>query len=304
LAVAAGRLSILDIRLQSRPESAGLVRAMLSGIAAPLGLRGQVLDDVKTALSEACNNAVEHAYRGECGPIAVHLDVQPAGLAATVRDWGGGFHEIAPSGRGMRVGLPLINALADRAEFLSAPGSGTEVRMAFNLPHDPDRAALVERLGQSDDLTAWAPRRRGLSGELVVTLLPAELLAGVLGPLTSAFAARTRFSLERFSDVYLATSAIVEHAAMATTSSGVSFALTGAEHQLTLTIGPLRAGASMQLQTPAGASGQLRAPTSGGRATGSLARLVTELECETIDDSEMLRFVLANHEPNLSGAQD
>ena len=67
----------------------------------------------------------------------------------TVRDWGGGFQQLAPAGDRLRVGLPLINALADRAEFLTAPGSGTEVRMGFDLRHDPRRTdMLVHARGQ------------------------------------------------------------------------------------------------------------------------------------------------------------
>ena len=50
-----------------------------------------------------------------------------------------------------------------------------------------------------DAVAAWP------SGDVVVTLLPAQLLANVLEPLASALAARSRFSLERFSDVYLLT---------------------------------------------------------------------------------------------------
>jgi hypothetical protein len=106
---------------------------------------------------------------------------------------------------------PLINALADPAEFLTAPGSGTEVRMSFDIRHDQRRGDLLARLEEAEDLEAWAPWRRGLSGDVLVTLLPVELLGEVLEPLTSALTARSRFSLERFSDVFLLTRAIAEH---------------------------------------------------------------------------------------------
>jgi hypothetical protein len=117
---------------------------------------------------------------------------------------GGGFQKLAPTGDHLRVGLPVINALADRAEFLTAPGSGTEVRMGFDMRHDPRRDDLLARVEDSEDLEAWTPWRRGLNGDVVVTLLPSELLTGVLEPISRALAARARFSLERFSDVYLA----------------------------------------------------------------------------------------------------
>src|SRR5579884_3967817 len=113
-----GRPPILNLRLNSREDSAGLVRAALGGLVAPLMLREELVNDLKTTISEACNNAVEHAYRGQRGAIAVHLDIGFETIEVSVRDWGGGFQHLAPAGERMRVGLPVINALADRAEFL------------------------------------------------------------------------------------------------------------------------------------------------------------------------------------------
>jgi anti-sigma regulatory factor (Ser/Thr protein kinase) len=284
--MAPGRPSILNLRLNSRPDSAGLVRAALGGLALRFGLRPELLDDLKTVVSEACNNAVDHAYRGEGGAIAVHVDVQPDGVEATVRDWGGGFQHIAPAGDRMRVGLPLINALAHRAEFLTAPGSGTEVRMSFDIPHNAGRAALLERLDDAEDLEAWTPWRRGLSGDVVVTLLPCELLSPVLETLTSALAARSRLPLERFSDVYLITGAIADHVREHASSSRISFALSADEHQLELTIGPLQRGSGRHLHEPV---------RSEHADEHSLAQLADQLQIEALDHSELLRVVVDHH---------
>jgi serine/threonine-protein kinase RsbW len=142
----AGRPPILNLRLNSRPDSAGLIRAALGGLAAPVARRPELVNDLKTAISEACNNAVEHAYRGQSGAIAVHLDVGLEVVQVSVRDWGGGFQKLAPASDRLRVGLPVINALADRAEFLTAPTSGTEVRMGFDIRHDPRRDGLLARV--------------------------------------------------------------------------------------------------------------------------------------------------------------
>jgi anti-sigma regulatory factor (Ser/Thr protein kinase) len=289
-----GKPSILNLRLNSRPDSAGLVRAVLGGLAPRFGLRPELLDDLKTVVSEACNNAVDHAYRGEGGTIAVHLDVRSDGVEATVRDWGGGFQHIAPAGDHMRVGLPLINALADRAEFLTAPGSGTEVRMGFDIPHNAGRAAVLERLDDAEDLEAWTPWRRGLSGDVVVTLLPSELLPPVLEALTSALAARSRFSLERFSDIYLVTAALTDHVRDYANSSRVSFAVTANEHQLTLTIGPLRLGTSRHLDDPA--------PSEEAGDHHTLAELADEVRVESLEHSELLRVVLIDRQRARSGA--
>lgn len=281
-----GRPPILNLRLNSRRDSAGLVRAALGGLVSPLRLREELVNDLKTTISEACNNAVEHAYRGQRGAIAVHLDVGFESVDVSVRDWGGGFQHLAPAGDRLRVGLPLINALADRAEFLTAPGSGTEVRMSFDIRHDPRRDGLLARVEESEDLEAWAPWRRGMAGDVVVTLLPRELLAGVLEPLTSALAARSRFSLERFSDMYLLTRAIAAHVQSAASSARISFALGADEQQLDLTIGPLRAGAGEELQRMA----------SSGRLEASAARLADEVVYEPIENSELLRVVVSDRE--------
>jgi anti-sigma regulatory factor (Ser/Thr protein kinase) len=281
-----GRPPILNLRLHSRPESAGLVRAALGGLVAPFRLREELVNDLKTTISEACNNAVEHAYRGQSGAIAVHLDIGFESVDVSVRDWGGGFQHLTPAGDRLRVGLPLINALADRAEFLTAPGSGTEVRMSFDIRHDPRRDGLLARVEESEDLEAWAPWRRGMSGDVVVTLLPSELVAGVLEPLTSALAARSRFSLERFSDMYLLTQAIGAHVRSSASSGRVSFALGADEQQLHLTVGPLQPGSGQALQRMG----------SSDRLEASAARLADELACEPVENSELLRVVVRNRD--------
>jgi anti-sigma regulatory factor (Ser/Thr protein kinase) len=290
--VVSGSPSVLNLRLNSRPDTAGLVRAVLGGIAGPFALRPELLNDLKTVVSEACNNAVDHAYRGQSGTIAVRVDVHLEEVELTVRDWGGGFQQVADAGDRLRVGLPLINALADRAEFLTAPGSGTEVRMGFDVRHDPRRTELLVKLEDTEDLEAWTPWRRGLSGDVVVTLLPRELLASVLEPLTNALAARSRFSLERFSDVYLVTRAIIEHVRTAASSSRISFSLSACDQKLELTIGPLKLGTGERLQA-------IGPPEQQG---ASVAQLADELGFEALDRSELLRVVLIDHERDLSGA--
>jgi len=279
------------VRLNSRPDAAGLVRAVLAGIAAPFALRPELVYDLKTVVSEACNNAVDHAYRGEIGAIAVRVDIQLEEIEVTVRDWGGGFQQLVPAGDRMRVGLPLINALADRAEFLTAPGSGTEVRMGFDLRHDPRRTDTLMRLEETEDLGAWTPWRRGLAGDVVVTLLAQDLLPSVLEQLTSALAARSRFSLERFSDVYIVARAVSEHVRTAASSNRVSFSLTARDQRVELTIGPLGIGTGERLQ----------ALNPNAANDPSVAELVDEMAFEQLDHSELLRLVLIDRERDLSG---
>lgn len=269
------------LELDSRPESLTVVRSMLAGFGEALGFDAELLDDLKTAVSEACNNVVLHAYDDLIGPLLVCLDTGRHGLEVTVRDRGGGIQYAAsPAEDRMGVGLAVISALADRAEFLSAPEGGTEVRMAFI-----DRGTPVEVLDAPADSILCPPA--GLSGDVVVTLAPVGLLVGVLGRIARALAAGARFSLDRFSDVYLVTDALAAHAHSAASGAAVSFAIAAQTRRLEITIGPFRPGSGERLRSSADA-----------RQSGSpLGVLADELAVERLAAAEMLRLVLLDARP-------
>jgi len=69
-----GHPPILNLRLNSRADTAGLLRAALGRLATPFSLRAELVNEVKTAISAGCNNnAVEHAYGGQSGAIGAHV---------------------------------------------------------------------------------------------------------------------------------------------------------------------------------------------------------------------------------------
>jgi serine/threonine-protein kinase RsbW len=265
------------VELDSRPESLTLVRGMLAGVGELLGFDPELLDDLKTAVSEACNNVVLHAYGEEPGPLAVALQIDDGGVEVTVRDRGSGIQYVAPSDDRMGVGLAVISALADRAEFLRATGGGTEVRMAFLGRGGPHGMGNGEAAPELDE--TWAS---DLSGDVVVTLSPVALLPGILGRVARALAANARFSLDRFSDLYLVTDALAAHARDAAKSGWIVFAIASANHRLELTLGPFRSGTSAALGIP----------TGSGRQESPLALLANELSAQALESSELLRVVM------------
>ena len=100
------------LQLESRAQVLTLVRGMLSGMAEPLALDPELLDDLKTAVSEACNNVVLHAYEGAPGPMVVTLHATPRALKVSVADRGVGVPEdVGESTPG--IGLSVIRALAE-----------------------------------------------------------------------------------------------------------------------------------------------------------------------------------------------
>src|ERR1700758_2513512 len=116
--------------LDSRPETLTLVRGALGGVADQLAVDPELLDDLKTAVSEAANNVVMHAYGGEPGPLKVKMFVTGEGIEVVVRDEGVGMSALAPvEDRLQGVGMPVMQALAERADFRTGESGGTEVRM-------------------------------------------------------------------------------------------------------------------------------------------------------------------------------
>lgn len=51
----------LRLELESVPDSVGLVRSVISTVARADDLDCDLVDDMRTAVSEACNNVVLHA---------------------------------------------------------------------------------------------------------------------------------------------------------------------------------------------------------------------------------------------------
>src|SRR3984893_12139234 len=106
------RLAKVCLELDSRPGFVTLVRAMLSATSETLGFEPELLDDLKTAVSEACNNVVMHAYDGGAGPMDVRLFADEQRIRVRVTDRGvGRSPEVGDQADG--IGLSVIRALAD-----------------------------------------------------------------------------------------------------------------------------------------------------------------------------------------------
>ena len=266
------------LELDSRAETLTLVRGVLAGVAELIGLDPELLDDLKTAVSEACNNVVMHAYDGEVGPLGVRMYIEPEAIEVVVVDQGSGLPPLAPADETIRgVGLSVIRALAEQADFRAGPQGGTEVRMTFAGQRDGKPLFhLPSRAGPDEHDADW------LSWDAVVSLSPISLLAGVLGRVARALAARARFSLDRFSDVYLVTDAIAAHAGRSAQGSRMSFAISTDAQRLALTIGPFAPGSG----------GKLRQPGAEYSAASALTMLSDELDVRQRDDGEILHVVM------------
>jgi len=261
----------LRLLLSNRPQNVALVRQALGGLAGAVGLDDGLLADVKTAVSEACNNVVLHAYPGGEGPLEVYVCPDGTQLEIVVRDVGEGIQPRTPEpDEAMHgVGLSLIQALTERVEFVGGVGEGTEVRMEFRSD-EPLRTQHVEDGAGEVQLP---------EGEIVVSV--DQTLAGpVLSSVIAVLAARAGFSIERLSDAQLITDAIAAHAAGTFEGTRVNTAIEAGDRELELNLAPLVDGGGNALVTASAVGG----------LEPVLERLSDELVVEPVDGAERLRL--------------
>ncbi|MFC5702253.1 anti-sigma B factor RsbW [Cohnella faecalis] len=130
----------VTLTVPARAEFIDIIRLNLYGFATKMKFSFEEIEDMKVAVSEACNNAVLHAYGAEDGIVEVTFVASEEELVITVRDRGVSF---SPSGIGEGktlhgktideiqsggLGLYLMQALMDRVEVSNE--NGTAVTLA------------------------------------------------------------------------------------------------------------------------------------------------------------------------------
>jgi serine/threonine-protein kinase RsbW len=142
--------TIVELRL---PTSLGYEKVAMSTAASLAKLRGfpeDRIEDLKTAVAEACINAIEHGNKlNEKLSVGVILRADPDSLEVKVIDDGLGIDKkpVKPDidrkmhgeedPRGM--GMFLIQALVDEAEWVSGlDGKSSYVRLLIKLDKDAD----------------------------------------------------------------------------------------------------------------------------------------------------------------------
>jgi len=117
---------VLELRMPADPGVLTDVRRWARQWLRRKGVEGQTLSDITLALSEACANAVEHAYSPAPAEFELRLEKDGSTLRAVVRDVGR-WREARGEHRGS--GLTIIRTVMDEVEVQSSD-EGTEVVMS------------------------------------------------------------------------------------------------------------------------------------------------------------------------------
>lgn len=229
------------LSLPSRPENVLVVRQALTGVAECLGLDAVETNDLTTAVTEACNNVVLHAYDGGEGLLEVDVHALPGAIAVVVRDHGRGIDPPMPDEQDedARVGLgvPVIAALSRDVELKDRDGGGTEVRMEFEAAN----AAALEISNGAEPASCIEPQSE-LANAVSLRLAPNALVRAVLPRVLSALAARAYFSIDRISDVQIVADVLAAKSQDSLSAIHLDVGVTVAPRSLELRLGPLQTG--------------------------------------------------------------
>lgn len=143
--------SPIKLRIPAEADYLDIVRAALYAIAAKAGFPYEDIEDMKVAVTEACSNAILHAYKGndDRGEVDVEFICLEDGLTMTVRDYGGAREERpepirtaglqgtpiseAPIGG---LGLFMMRALMDEVKV--RVNNGTEVVLTKRMSRNEE----------------------------------------------------------------------------------------------------------------------------------------------------------------------
>lgn len=136
----------IQIKIPAEAEYIDVVRLTLYGIANKLGFSYEEIEDLKVAVSEACNNVVVHAYdEVDKGIIELLFYSDAKGLSIKIKDQGKSFkyqphkdessplldkelNDLTEGG----LGLYLMQALVDEVHVNTDEGTEVVLMKYFN----------------------------------------------------------------------------------------------------------------------------------------------------------------------------
>ena len=114
-----------------------------ASIAKKMGFTEDRIEDLKTAVAEACLNAIEHGNKMDTSTkVGVTLTVEKTKLQVAVKDEGKGIGEIQPphiedkikeKNKSRGWGIFLIKSLINEVSFESSPEGGNITKMVIYL---------------------------------------------------------------------------------------------------------------------------------------------------------------------------
>lgn len=134
---------LVELQLPNILGSEKVAIEKAASIAKDIGFSKDRIEDLKTAIAEACINAMEHGNKfDQSTKVGITLAADDNSLQVVVHDNGSGIDQdkipkklVAENGFPMRrgYGVFLISNLVNEFSFENKPGDGNKVKMLIHL---------------------------------------------------------------------------------------------------------------------------------------------------------------------------
>ena len=256
--------------MAAKAENLALVRQALSGLADGVSIPERPLADLKQIATEACMNAVVHAYPDrDDGRIDVSAVASNGEVELRVRDWGVGFRPRPASGEGsLHLGLPLIASIGDSFAIERPASGGT---------------TLIARVKLADDDAEVKPEAPAAPKEAELAIDAGAAAKPVIARVLAIAATRAGFSLDRMSDGVLMGDVIAAGTADDFAEGRVGIEISECGPNLCLQVGPFQPGGAKRMVE------QMDLPGLGV----SVAKLADRFEVIDGDDGEFIAIEIS-----------
>lgn len=131
----------IEITIPAEAEYIDIVRLTLYGITTHMGFSYEEIEDMKVAVSEACNNSVIHGYKDNTGQIKIKFEMKDDRVCIMIKDQGRSFDHKDSADKARPIssnqpisdvtegdlGIYLMQSLMDDVTFKGDTAMGTEV---------------------------------------------------------------------------------------------------------------------------------------------------------------------------------
>lgn len=205
----------LQLRLPAERDSLPVVRQALRSLGEAVDADLESLEDTELAVTEACANAIEHAYGDAPGTVEISLVPQRTSMLVTVSDRGRGMPAMGVGrGGGGGFGLSMIEGIASQFEIRPGPQSGTDLAMTFDM----------------------GTRPLSVNGHKRLDAAPAERIARRI---VAVIAAQTDMPSDRLVESLLVVELATRHSRQYLTGGLIELSLERLERGFELRLGPL-----------------------------------------------------------------
>lgn len=120
----------MELRIPNKPEFLRVVRLLVSGYASRWPLSIDEVENLKVAVSEACNHAIQTAAdTGQEEYINIKCWHEGDGIVFEIKDSGRRADGASEEQDEFGLGMLLIRTLMDQVEVKSRPDKGAKVTM-------------------------------------------------------------------------------------------------------------------------------------------------------------------------------